>query len=86
VTRNEKDTNKLDDYLLFNLSCVRLSSDITLPATIHELPQSASDPNHIKINTLYAHETVTLDWEWEFPETGEPQNDAQGDILSFTIN
>lgn len=76
----------LDDYLLFNLSCVRLSSNITLPATIHELPQSASDPNHIKINTLYAGETVTLDWEWEFPETGEPQNDAQGDSLSFTIN
>ncbi len=86
MTRNEKDTNKLDDYLLFNLSCVRLSSDITLPATIHELPQSASAPNHIEINPLYAGETVTLVWEWEFPETGEPQNDAQGDSLSFTIN
>lgn len=76
----------LDDYLLFNLSCERLSSNITLPATIHELPQSASDPNYIKINPLYAGETVTLVWEWEFPETGEPQNDAQGDSLSFTIN
>ena len=76
----------LDDYLLFNLSCERLSSNITLPATIHELPQSASDPNHLRINTLHAGETVTIVWEWEFPETGEPQNDAQGDSLSFSIN
>jgi hypothetical protein len=76
----------LDNYLLFNLSCGRLSSSITLPVTIHELPQSASDPNYLKINTLYAGETVTIVWEWEFPETGEPQNDAQGDSLSFSIN
>jgi hypothetical protein len=76
----------LDDYLLFNLSCERLSSNITLPATIHALPQSAADTNFIKINQLYAGETITLVWEWEFPETGEPQNDAQGDNLSFTIN
>jgi len=76
----------LDDYLLFNLSCERLSSNITLPATIHELPQGASDPNYLRINTLYAGTTVTLVWEWEFPETGEPQNDAQGDSLSFSIN
>ena len=76
----------LDDYLLFNLSCELLSSNITLPAAISELPQSAADTNYVKINPLYAHETVTLVWEWEFPETEEPQNDAQGDSLSFTIN
>jgi hypothetical protein len=76
----------LDDYLLFNLSCVRLSSNIALPVTIHELPQSASDPHYLRINTLYAGETVTIVWEWEFLETGEPQNDAQGDSLSFSIN
>ncbi len=76
----------LDDYLLFNLSGERLSTSITLPATIRELPQSATDTNHIKISRLYAGETVTLVWEWEFPETGGPQNNAQGDSLSFTIN
>jgi len=72
--------------LLFNLSHERLSTNIAFPATIHELPQSAPDANYIKINRLYAGETVTLNWDWEFPETGEPQNDAQGDSLSFTIN
>jgi hypothetical protein len=76
----------LDDYVQLNLSVERLDSNITLPVTIHELPQSASDPYYIKIDTLYAHETLTLVWEWEFPETGEPQNDAQGDSFSFTIN
>jgi len=76
----------LDDCLLFNLSCDRLRSNIALPATIHELPQNTPDANYIRINPLYAEETVTLVWEWEFPETGEPQNDAQGDSLLFSIN
>lgn len=76
----------LDDYVLLNLSVARLRSNITLPATIHELPQSGYDPNYLVIDMLRAHETLTLTWEWEFPETGEPQNDAQGDSFSFTIN
>jgi len=80
------DAAVLGDYLLFDLPCDRLSSNITFPATIYDLPQDGSDQNHIKINPLYAAETITLVWEWEFPETGEPQNDAQGDSLSFTIN
>ncbi len=76
----------LDDYLLFNLSCQHLSTNLTLPATIHQLPQSASAPNYLKITTLSAGETLTLVWEWEFPETGESQNDSQRDSFSFTIN
>ena len=80
------DDAALDDYLLFNLSCERLRSNITLPATIHELPQSFYSRSQIRIDTLYAYETLTLVWAWEFPETGEPQNDAQGDSFSFTIN
>jgi len=55
-------------------------------AKIRELPQSASDAKYIKISRLNAGETVTLNWQWEFPEIGEPQNRAQGDSLSFTIN
>lgn len=76
----------LDEYLLFNLSCDRLSTNMTLPATINELPQNSFASDYIKVSRLYAGETVTLVWEWEFSETGEPQNDAQGDSLSFTIN
>lgn len=76
----------LDDYLLFNLSNARLSTNIALPAKIRELPQGASDAKYIKISRLNAGETVTLNWQWEFPEIGEPQNRAQGDSLSFTIN
>jgi CARDB. len=76
----------LGDYLLFNLSHERLSTNIIFPATIYELPQNVSDPNLIKISPLNAGETITLIWQWEFPEIGETQNEAQGDSLSFTIN
>jgi hypothetical protein len=76
----------LDDYLRFNLSCARLGTNITLPATIYELPQAAADANYIRVGPLYSGETVTLIWEWEFLETGQPQNDAQGDSLSFNVN
>jgi hypothetical protein len=76
----------LDKYLLFNLSHERLQTSLALPAAIHDLPQSASDPNYIKIISLNPGETIALDWQWEFSETGEPQNDAQGDSLSFTMN
>jgi len=75
----------LDTHLLFNITCGRLSTTITLPRTIYHLPQDASDKS-LKITPLNAGDNVTLVWEWQFPETGEQQNDAQGDSLSFTIN
>lgn len=80
------DGAKLDDYLLFNLSCARLGTNIALPAVIYELPQAAADANSVRVGPIYSNETVTLIWEWEFLETGQPQNDAQGDGLSFTVN
>jgi hypothetical protein len=76
----------LSDYLFFNLSCSRLNTNIILPTRIRELPQNASDPNYIKITPINADEIISLTWRWEFRETGKPQNDAQGDSLSFTIN
>lgn len=80
------DGTALGNYLLFTLSHERLKTNITLPATIYELPQNASASNYIKIARLNADETVTLNWQWEFRETGEAQNKSQGDSLSFTIN
>ena len=40
----------------------------------------------MNITPLNVGDNVTLVWEWQFNETGRPQNDAQGDNLSFTIN
>ncbi|GAH36548.1 unnamed protein product, partial [marine sediment metagenome] len=75
---------ELDHYLLFNISCSGLDSNISLPTTIDSLPQSASDTDYIKISPLNAGGTITLDWQWQLPvETG---NEVQGDSLSFTIN
>jgi len=76
---------ELDDHLLLGLSSSNgLSTNLSLPTTINNFPQSASDSNYIRINPLNSGDTVTLVWEWELPcETG---NDAQGDTVSFTIN
>ena len=75
----------LGKYLLFNITCNRLSTTKSLPTTIHNLPQYAGDKS-LKITPLNAGDNVTLVWEWQFPETGGQQNEAQGDSLSFTIN
>jgi len=73
----------LDDYLLLDLSCDRLTSKIDLPTTIHNFPKAASDRS-LLVTPLNVGETVTLEWKWGLPwETG---NDAQGDSFSFTIN
>lgn len=89
-TKSESETGdtaepgELDHYLLFNISCSGLDSNITLPTTIDSLPHSATDTDHIKISPLNADDTITLDWQWQLPvETG---NEVQGDSLSFTIN
>jgi hypothetical protein len=77
---------ELGDYLLFNGSCSHLDTNLSLPVTIYALPQSASGPHYMKIVPFHARETIVLTWEWEFPKSSQPQNNAQGDSLSFTIN
>lgn len=81
----DSDGAVLDDYLLLGLSCDRLISAIDLPTTVHCFPKAASDRSLV-VTPLNAGEMITLVWEWEFPETGKPQNDAQGDSFSFTVN
>jgi len=88
---SESDTDtaepgELGDYLLFSSSCDCLDTNLDLPGTIFELPQSASDPHYMKIFPFHARETIILVWEWEFAKSGRPQNNAQGASLSFTIN
>jgi hypothetical protein len=85
-TGDTAEPGELSEYLLFNGSCSRLDTNLSLPVTIDDLPQSASDPHYMKIVPFHARETIILTWEWEFPKSGQPQNNAQGDSLSFTIN
>lgn len=86
----DEDGGELDNYLLLDLSTDPsglITTNVSLPATINDLPQSVDDSNYIWIVPLN-HEgadgdTVTLYWYWELPcETG---NDAQGDTLSFSM-
>jgi len=83
-TGNVAEPGELGEYLLFNISCSKLVTGITLPAKLQNLPQSASGPSFLRIDRLNAGETISLEWQWELPsQTG---NDVQGDTLSFTIN
>ena len=83
-TGDTAEPGELSDYLLLNLSCSKLSTNLSLPVTIDNFPQSASALNYITISPLNAGETLTLNWEWELPlQTG---NEVQGDSLSFTVN
>lgn len=83
-TGNIAEPGELGEYLLFNVSCSRLVTSITLPTKIQNMPQSVSISSYLKINRLNAGETIVLEWQWELP----PQvgNDVQGDNISFTIN
>jgi len=83
-TGDTAEPGELVDYLVFDLSSIRLSTNISLPATIENFPQSVSSWVYIRVSPLNAGDTVNLHWLWELPhETG---NEVQGDSLSFTVN
>jgi hypothetical protein len=86
-TGNLAEPGELDKYLHFIIYSSSLVSNVSMPNTINNLPTDINVPLHhlIKI-PLDAGDTVTALWQWSFPDTGTPQNDAQGDTLSFTIN
>jgi hypothetical protein len=83
-TGDTSEPGELGDYLLFDLTAENLTSNLNLPVTIGNLPQSAADSDYIEIMPVKAGETVELEWHWELPAgTG---NIVQGDSLTFTIN
>ncbi len=76
----------LSKYLQFHLSANGLHTSLSLPSPLKDLPDHPADENQLLIGPLSAGESVTAIWSWEFVDTGTPQNDAQGDGLSFNIN
>ncbi|MBI0582532.1 MAG: hypothetical protein JET69_05920 [Methanomassiliicoccales archaeon] len=75
----------LAEHFLLTPSSDNMSSTIGFPAPIDDMPQTSSDRS-ICIGPLKAGETIDLTWAWEFFDNGSPQNEAQGDGLSFNIN
>ena len=74
----------LGDYVTFTISSSRISTNIAMPSLVNNLPQNASDSHYIKVSSLAAGETISINWNWSLPSgTG---NVVQGDSLSFTIN
>ena len=85
-TGNTAEPGELTPYMLFDLYSSLLSTNLSLPSTINYFPQSTADATYLKIIRLNPGETATIDWQWAFLETGSPQNEVQGDSLSFSIN
>jgi len=83
-TGDTTEPGEFTEYLLLNLTADGLSSNVNLPITINNLPQSATWSDYIELIPLKAGDTVDLQWDWELP--GQTGNDAQGDSISFTIN
>jgi hypothetical protein len=76
----------LDEYLRLNINGSGLVSAITMPAKVSDLPASSAAANQLYIQRLDPGQTLTINWNWQFIETGSSQNNAQGDGLVFDIN
>lgn len=76
----------LANYMIFNVSHPNLNSTVILPAHINSFPTAPILQECITINQFNAGETIRIRWTWEFLETGQPQNDAQGNTLRFNIS
>lgn len=85
-TGNISEPGELSQYLIFGMPSNMINTNITLPASINDFPTSKSDRKYIRIAKISPGQTISLNWLWSFKETDSPQNDAQGDFLSFTIN
>ncbi|MDD1748061.1 MAG: hypothetical protein LUQ16_09895 [Methanomassiliicoccales archaeon] len=76
----------LDDYLYFEVNSAEISTDLRMPCLVRELPSAPLGGCYIWLLNVRAGQTVEISWFWEFLETYQSQNEAQGDSLSFDIN
>jgi len=76
----------LGNYMYFNVSNPHLVSTLSLPSRIDTFPTAPMTENYLVISPVRSGETLPLTWTWEFVDTGQLQNDAQGDSLRFDIN
>jgi hypothetical protein len=83
-TGDTSEPGELGNYVLFNLSCERLETNMNLPILFRDFPQTVDSPLYVRISRLNAGESLALTWQTLIPpQTG---NEVQGDTLSFTIN
>ncbi len=75
----------LGNYMYFGITHPHLVKTITLPSRIDALPAAPMTTDYLAISPVRPGEMIPLTWTWEFAETGQLQNDAQGDSLRFDI-
>ncbi len=83
---NLSEPGELGKYLYLGCSGSGMRTNIAMPSTLDGFPSSIDGSRFIRVYPLEPGETAEVTWNWEFRETGESQNDAMGDFLSFTIN
>jgi hypothetical protein len=76
----------LGNYTYFGVAHPLLVSTLPLPSRIDAFPTAPMTENYLVISPVRPGETIPLTWTWEFVDTGQLQNDAQGDSLRFDIN
>ena len=76
----------LAKYMRFSLVSDGLTTTMALPAPIDRFPASPTDRGQLVIGPIAPGSSTSLRWTWEFTDTGDDQNDAQGDGLSFSIS
>ncbi|MDD5287806.1 MAG: hypothetical protein PHY28_01670 [Dehalococcoidales bacterium] len=84
VPVNPAEPGQLSKHLLLQPVSNRLSTAITMPASLADYPQSADDAAKITVSPIAAGETIDLIWEWQLPVT--VGNAVQSNSSSFTIN
>ncbi len=85
-TDHGEDGAALSKYLRLTLAAEDLQTTLIFPTTIYEFPSYPSGGKQLTVGPLPSGSSVVTHWNWEFVDNGNPQNDAQGDGLSFTIN
>ena len=85
-TDHGEDGASLSKYLRLALTADGLQTSLAFPTQIDQLPRYPSGGNQLTVGPIASGSSVVTHWNWEFLDNGNPQNDAQGDGLSFTIN
>ena|GEM_PF-2045995 len=75
----------LSQYLLLRPRSPLLTTSMDLPAAVRDLPASP-EQKALTLGPIQAGAAVELFWDWEFYDDRGPQNEAQGDSLSFDMN
>jgi hypothetical protein len=72
--------------LIFDISHPLLSTNLSLPAGLDQLPQANTSDTYLRLKSLGANQATTLNLTWKYPGTVDKSGENQTITLSFNIN